>query len=423
MNVNVDDIFNDIGSNGQMDPATARQIFNDKIVPLICAKEWGPTHPTFIMVAGQQGSGKSTTIRQAKLGLREEQTQIVISDDCDTFVPGYYDRALEEPMDAARYAGSAGSDYFVQATIARAKRMGQNLVIEQALAVGSAFSAHRYKDLGYRTELHIVATPHYQSWTGVFDRAERALRTQGHIGTNVLVPRDAHDECYAGWARAVFDAEQQKQYDRVVIARRDGTIMYDNQLVRQGNGTIDWHYPPKGLEVLLLERHRPVTETDASEAYKTWKRIVESPHMNACLGREHLKSYASEITGFVNSQASRVDLNAKGPVRFGANELTRWSMNIVKDLDLAVSSRNQFGVSLEFERRTHQYSKTLHAVANEYHWDSLAMETSQKRRRRLTRLQDFVRSSRLQDFVKDTFRSGANYDKRQVGREASGRGS
>ncbi|RWI50075.1 MAG: hypothetical protein EOR16_30935 [Mesorhizobium sp.] len=463
--MNVDDIFMNFESRGplEMTAPKAKQIFYEQIVPQICAEGRSPKHPTFIMVAGQPGSGKSTAIRQAELGLWGA-TQIVIGDDFDAFVPNYHALASKMPMDAAGYARSAGSGYFGQATIARAERKRQNLVIEHAVAEGSVLSAERYRWFGYRTELHIVATPHYQSWTGVLDRAEKAL-SKGHIGTNVLVARDAYDDCYAGWARAVFDAEQQKQYDRVVITRRDGTVMYDNQLVRQRDGTVNWAMQPKGLEVLLLERHRPVTKIDAHQANQTWDRIVKSPHMHACLGRPLLKSYADEITGFVNSQASRVDLNAKGPARFGEEALKEWSKNVSADLYLTVSSRDQFGPSPEFDNCAKKYYDKLSAAASQYHGDSLAIEraknaartrpldaagktgvslpgakyslnhvntasantsaveTSQKRPPRLTRLQDVVRSGRLQEIVKRTFRSGASYDERQGDRESSGRGS
>ncbi|RWI46364.1 MAG: hypothetical protein EOR16_35685 [Mesorhizobium sp.] len=376
MNVNVDSIFENFKSRGPltMTERDARDIFYSKIVPQICAKERGPDHPTLIMVAGQPGSGKTTAIQRAELGLPEKQTQKVNGDNFDAFVPGYYERALEEPMHAATYAEDAGSGYFIRATTTRAELMRQNLVIERAAADGSEHTAYRFRRRGYRTELHIVATPHYQSWTGVLDRAERALRTQGHIGTNALIPRDAHDECYAGWARAVFNAEQQKQYDRVVIKRRGGEVMYDNQLVRKRNGTTDWKYRPQGLEVLLRERHRPVSKTDAHQANETWDRIVESPHMHACLGSETLQSYANEIKGFVDSQASRVDLNAKGPDRFGVDTLARWSAKVSADLCLAKSTRNQFGPSPEFDNCIQKYYDKLSAAASQYNRDTLAIE-------------------------------------------------
>lgn len=49
--------------------AKAEDILNRRIIPDIGAKGPPPAVPSFIMVAGQPGSGKSTTIRQAEMAL------------------------------------------------------------------------------------------------------------------------------------------------------------------------------------------------------------------------------------------------------------------------------------------------------------------------------------------------------------------
>ncbi len=361
--------FENLKSSGplQMTAAQAKDIFEKRIVPSIGAKGPRPQRPTFIMVAGQPGSGKSTAIRQAEMGL-PGATQKIIGDDFDAFVPGHHDMARIRPADAVGYAREAGSGSFIQETVRRAERMRANLILECAVPAGSAQHAARYRQMGYRSELHIVATPHYQSWTGVLDRAEKAL-SNGHIGTNVLCPRDAHDETYAGWARAVFDAEQQMQYDRVVITRRDGNVMYDNHLVRQRDGTVRWAKPAQGLESLLVERHRAVSGVDASRAKEAWDRIVNSPHMKSdpYLNSLPLRNYQSEIVNFVESEASRVILPSGDTGKFSTEALKQWHQHITADLSFARSSRHQFGHSEEFDRRTHQYGTEKTGVAEQYY--------------------------------------------------------
>lgn len=346
-----------------MEAEQAREIFKRCIVPSIGAKGESPEHPTLIVVAGQPGSGKSTAIRQAEMGLNGA-TQKIIGDDFEAWVPGYYDLASKSPQDAVRCARAAGSGHFIQETVKRAETMRANVIQECAVPTSSAPIAALYREQGYRTELHIVATPHYQSWTGVLDRAERAL-SNGHIGTNVLVPRDAHDQTYSGWARAVFDAEHQMQYDRIVITRRDGSVMYKNDLVKQ-NGGVRWANPAKGMETLFRERHRAVSDADATRAKEAWQRIVQNGPMESHVGLRDLplEAYRNEIINFLRSEASRV--TPREPSEFSPSAVIQWRTRIMKDLAFARSSRNQFGYSEEFDRRTHEYGAAITSVAGQY---------------------------------------------------------
>jgi hypothetical protein len=356
--------FENFKSSGplRITAAHARDIFEKRIVPSIGAKGPRPQHPTFIMVPASLAAA-----RARRSGRRKWDCQARRKKSFPT-IPGHHDVARISPADAAGCAEQAGLGSFIQETVRRAENMRANIILECAVPAGSAQHAARYRQMGYRSELHIVATPHYQSWTGVLDRAEKAL-SNGHIGTNVLCPRDAHDETYAGWARAVFDAEQRMQYDRVVITRRDGNVMYDNHLVRQRDGTVNWAKPAQALESLLVERHRAVSGIDATRAKDAWDRIVNSPHMKSdpYLKSLPLAAYGNEIVNFVGSEASRVTLTAREPDKFSANALKQWHAHITADLSVARRSRNQFGRSDEFDGRIHRYGEVMTNVAKEYY--------------------------------------------------------
>ena len=360
--------FENFKSEGplKMTVETARKIFYKKMERFGVIGHPRPDQPTVITVAGAPGSGKSTAIRQAEMGL-EGATRRIISDDFDAWVPGHYDAVKRDPLFGHKQARDAGSGYFIVETIRRAKEMGANLVIERADPANSAKAAAQLRALGYRNELHIMGTARDQSWTGVFDRAERALR-EGHIGTNVICHPDDHDKCYAGWARAVFDAEQEKQYDRIVIARRDGVVVYDNHLVEQRDGTTKWAIPAHGLESLLRERHRAISDADARRTEDTWDRIVQSPHMRADsnLRRLPLASSRTEIVNFVSGEGSRFDPIGQPPGKFTPEAAIQWHKNLLADLSLTRSSRNQFGPSTEFDERTHRYGAAITANANDY---------------------------------------------------------
>jgi len=353
--------FENFQSSGplEMTREQAREIFEKSIVPAIGAKGPPPKSPTLIVVAGQPGSGKSTTIRQAEMGLLGA-TQKIISDDFVAWVPGYLGFAKSNPVAATHWARKAGSNYFAQEMATRAGNKRANIIMEFPVPTSFAQHADWYKKLNYRTELHVVATPHFQSWTGVLDRAEKPLQA-GHIGTNVLCPRDAHDQTYAGWARVVFDAERYKQVDRIVITRRDGIIMYDNNLVQQSGGTKSWNKKPQGLECLFLERHGAVSEDDANTVNEAWKRIVESKYMKKYpyLATIPLKAYQEEISGFLDSNGSRVNIFTKDLSHFDRNAIEQCRKRIISDISITQDSRKQFGRSVEFDRRVDFYAQAI----------------------------------------------------------------
>jgi len=356
---------------------TAEQILNNRIIPDIGPRGPRPDQPTYVVIAGQPGSGKSTTMRQAELGL-EGATQKLIGDDFNAYLPNFREFAEKYPSSAALYAQLAGSGDLMTAMAAYAEEMRANIIYEAAHPPGSAELAARYRELGYRTELRVVATPRYQSWTGVLDRAERALR-KGHIETNALVPRDKHDQAYAGWARAVFDAEQSMQYDRIVIAKRDGTTVYENHLVKQPDGTRAWANRPLALEYLLSERHRAISDLDAAYAKEAWNRIVQSPHMVVHDGLGDtmpLQDYRAKIANFVDSEGGRFDAFGEKSEKFSVAAARQWRDRLVADLETTWRGSEQYGTSKEFYNRMQGYGDYILGRVSDRHKDSLAENQS-----------------------------------------------
>lgn len=337
--------------------AAAERILNERIIPEIGAKGPPPAKPSFILVAGQPGSGKSTTIRQAEMGL-QDATQKIIGDDFLAYIPYYGAHAARDPVQAQEDAVHAGIDYFIEAIEKRARDMGANIIQEEADPTDISQQPSSYRRLGYRTELHLLDTPYFESSTGNPSGADHALR-KGHIGTNVLVSRGFHDECYAGWARAFFDAERYQQFDRIRLTKDDGTTTYDNHLEMRADGTMDWAKPPEGLDALLRERHRPVTDADAQRVTAAWQSIKLNKDLRFALPDWPIDKHAAEIANFVWSPGSRFDPHSRQPSN--SPEAARQWENFVKaDLDLTRSSRSrQIGDSEEFDDSLRQYGHTV----------------------------------------------------------------
>jgi hypothetical protein len=363
-------VFNGFTSSGdlEMTRETAEETFENRIIPASSIRGDPPVEKTFVLVGGHQGSAKTTTILNVEMGL-PGATEKIIPDHDAAHVPRFDDRARTHPTIAMRDAQRAGARYFTRAKVKRARDMGANIIHERANPEGSAAYAAEFKGLGYRTELRLKGTPHCQSWTAIFDRAEDAL-SKGNIGTNAVVSRESHDKFYAGWARAVFDAETYMHYDRIVIESRDGEVVYDNHLVTQPDGTKKWAKEPRALDYLLRERHRAITKADARRTKATWRRIVQSPHMSADANLESLPlaEHAAEIQGLVDSEGSRFDAHGRNPGKFSDAAEQQSRQRILADLDRTRrSSGKVFGYSREFAERIQLYADSLVGLAGEHY--------------------------------------------------------
>ncbi|SCY90355.1 Zeta toxin [Rhizobium sp. NFACC06-2] len=344
----------------------AISIFEDKIIPELGVKAQrgqGLERPTCIMVAGEPGAGKSTAIKQAEMGL-SGPTQKCCGDDFVAYVPGYLELAKEDPNRALSYGRAADPGFAVE-LLNRAARMRCNVIREHAIPHSSVAVGKNWKDQGYRTELHVIATPSYQSWAGVVARADTALRNSNHIGTNVVMNRNKYDACYGGWAYAVFEAEQKKQYDRIVITRRDGIIVYDNELVRQHDGSSRWKYNMQGLDSFFLERHRKVDDKAREETIELWEKARLNSDLQKHFGSYiNVKSYHERYAEYLHAPASRVDI-FNLTEKYTVDDLSAWKMRIGRELHFYSEIAKNFPLSQEFNAKLRLYRDATFGIADQ----------------------------------------------------------
>ncbi|MEV6057428.1 zeta toxin family protein [Streptomyces sp. NPDC052107] len=103
-------------------------------------------------------------------------------------------------------------------------------VVESALAYLAEFraSSAAYRGSGHRIEVVALATPQVLSQFGILDRflAEAALGSNGRY-----VPWENHGTCARKMLSTVAVIEAEQWADRITVVRRDGTVLYDNELV------------------------------------------------------------------------------------------------------------------------------------------------------------------------------------------------
>ncbi|PSS60645.1 hypothetical protein C6558_32240 [Ensifer sp. NM-2] len=252
-------------------------IYDHRIAPENLVKEGVRGRPQFWIVAGENGIGKTTGMDRIAVQL-QGPTQKISSDNLVKYVDGYHDLAAKNPALAQEEARDFTPEWCDRLRDDAGKK-GAHILIECSLPGGMQEDIEFAESRGYETGLYLIAEPREISWTAVVDRTDKALKS-GHIGTSAMVSDSGHSQRYAAWPRAVFDAERDMQFDRIVIARRDGTVMYHNQREERDSAK-RWVNRPQGLEVLLLERHRGLSRAQIDWLDKTWKRLANSSQLKA----------------------------------------------------------------------------------------------------------------------------------------------
>lgn len=331
-------------------------IYDRKIAPENLVKGGVLGRPQFWIVAGENGIGKTTALDKIAASLRGP-TQKVCPDELVKYVDGYHDLATKDPGMAQEEAREFTPEWCDKLRD-DAGEMGAHILVECSMPLGMEEDIEFAQSWGYETVLYLIAEPREISWTAVVDRTDKALKSD-HIGTNAMVSDRGHTQRYAAWPRAIFDAEREASFDKIVIARRDGTRMYENRR-EQHNGSKRWVNKPQGLDVLLLERHRGLSADQIQWLNNTWQRLAGSSQLKAdrFMRGIPLDQYKDSILMRANSAGSRFDPFVHQAAS-NAQAAAEWHNHLVRDLELVKTSRNNLGPSEQFDKHLDRYAAAL----------------------------------------------------------------
>ncbi|MBF8184531.1 zeta toxin family protein [Nonomuraea sp. K274] len=232
-----------------------RRIFHERIVPSMLSGATRSIEPTMIVVGGQPGAGKSTTIARLHDDLQDRGGAVrIIVDDYKAFHPGYdqllaWDdiaaNALIQPI--AKKWQSMAFDYVIE--------RHYNVIVEATLGNpedAREFIQH-FTGHGYRVETEFVATAGPQSRLSILTRY---LGEKVSEGAGRFVPAGDHDSRFAGSAETAAQLESDDppvQVDAIRVRLRTGETIFANE--RGPDGA--WTSARGARDALLTERERP----------------------------------------------------------------------------------------------------------------------------------------------------------------------
>ncbi|WP_146104156.1 zeta toxin family protein [Nonomuraea solani] len=240
-----------------------RTIFEDVIIPEMLTGATRSPEPTMIVVGGQPGAGKSTTIARLHEGFRDRGGILqIIMDEYKRFYPDY---------DQLRAWNDIETNNIVQPIAKKWQSMafdyaianGYNVIVEATLGnpKDAAAFIRLFQEHGYRIETELVATARAQSRLSLLTRY---LSEKISEGAGRLVPGGDHDVRFFGSAEVIGSlesADPPATVDAVRIRLRDGEAVFVNERGPDG----EWTGTTGAQEALRAERERPWTAAERAE--------------------------------------------------------------------------------------------------------------------------------------------------------------
>lgn len=253
----------------RLDEQEHQAIFEQDIKPDLFAGAKPSGQPVAVIFGGQPGAGKSAAVDAAllELGARGGAVQI-IGDDLRGFHPKYADLMGKDDKTAAFYT-DRDTGLWVEKSIAEAKAQRVNIVIEGTMRDGNkvAETMESLRAAGYQIDARALAVNARLSEQGILQRYEnqRADRGAGRMTTP-----EAHKAAYDGMLHTLDRIDGQTLADRVTIYRRNGEVVYQNEL--RGGA---WVREPHARAAVEAERARPMTEQERKEYAKGFDELAE----------------------------------------------------------------------------------------------------------------------------------------------------
>ncbi|MEY2233342.1 zeta toxin family protein [Streptomyces sp. BF23-19] len=206
--------------------------------------------PVVVIVGGQPGAGKTWISDLVQASLDRRGGAVRIGRDLYKAAHSRYPEFLAEDVRTAGVKVRPDISRWQAGLEDHVRERGFDAVVESALADPAEFrtSATAYRSAGHRIEIVVVATAEAWSQLGVLDR----FLSEAIDGGGRYVSWENHDTCARQMLVTLAVIEAEQLADRITVVRRDGTVLYDNELT----GGV-WRRRPAADRAVVCERSRP----------------------------------------------------------------------------------------------------------------------------------------------------------------------
>jgi len=262
------------GSGDRLTDAESDRIYQEEIRPLHLGGVDRSAAPTVVLVGGAPGSGKTVIVPTvaAELASRSGTPVVLSVDELREHHPGWQRDARTDIHAAERFNPDAST--WVRRLYRDAIAEHKNIVLETGFKNPQLLSdtAAEFRAAGYRIEAVILAVDEQRTRRSVIGRYLDA-QDKGLLPRLVTAVR--HQEGYEGLRTTVQKAEANRLVDHIKIVRRDGSALYNNQLI---DGK--WQKERGAVAALDAEREKPLTPTEKVNNAIAWHELTVRAQRN-----------------------------------------------------------------------------------------------------------------------------------------------
>ncbi|MFE0737482.1 zeta toxin family protein [Streptomyces sp. NPDC058855] len=228
-----------------MSESESRQVLEQVIIPAATTGAVRQSRPVAVVVAGQPGAGKTAIADLVQAALDRRGGAVRICRDLYKAAHRRYTELLTADVRTAGVQVRPDTSRWQAAVEEHVRANGFDAVVESALADAEEFrtSSAAYRQARHRIEVVAVATAEALSQLGTLDR---------FLSDPRYVSWENHDACAKGMLRTLAVIEAEHLADRITVVRRDGTVLYDNELL---DGT--WRRRTAADRAVVYEQRRP----------------------------------------------------------------------------------------------------------------------------------------------------------------------
>ncbi|MEW2577677.1 zeta toxin family protein [Streptomyces syringium] len=229
----------------------SRGVLEQVILPAATEGAAHQDRPVVVIVGGQPGAGKTGIADMVQAALNRRGGAVRIGRDLYKAAHARYASLLAEDVRTAGVKIRPDTIRWQAAVEDHVRARGFDAVAESALADAEEFrqSAAAYRQAGHRIEVVALATAEALSQLGTLERflSETVVGIGGRY-----VSWENHDACSASLLATLAVIEVEKLADRITVVRRDGTVLYDNELAAGA-----WRRRAAADRAVAYERSRP----------------------------------------------------------------------------------------------------------------------------------------------------------------------
>lgn len=209
-------------STVELDDGAREEILRRDILPLYFPDSHADGPPSFVLIAGQPGAGRS----RALTSLRAEhggEIAVLNGEELRAFHPSFATPPVDGEVDASIAQAVAG---WVSACIRHARENRHSVALEGTFGnpVAAAGTAQRFADAGFATRVVVVGSSRAESLLSV---TSNQLRDAQAGRRPRLTSREAHDSGLEATRGLVASLEESPWASRVTILARDGRALFD----------------------------------------------------------------------------------------------------------------------------------------------------------------------------------------------------